>query len=348
MEKRDFKRPRFTLDRSRRGNLTEQIAAGLRTAIETGYYRPGDILPPVRDLAQILGVSMGIAVQAVNRIREAGLISPRPAVGSVVCAKDRPLWKGQVLIVVPSGIGNPSGNAAYAVLRDTLTANGYLPLTATVLRTPDGKFDFSLLETVMRQQLDLVVQLHDQPEIARWLSRKGVPFIRFTQKALRLANCVGNVVRRDDLAVSDFLAHCRREEVSRVLQVAAWSSGLDVAPPLKRLGIDVETWRVPLLKNECTGYALAKWAAETFAEWLTRNGKDRLPDVIFFRDDHLTTGALLAFATAGIRIPEDVRIVTWSNRDYGPVSLFPVTRMEMDVAAQGRALAEHVLTYLRK
>ena len=104
MEKRDFKRPRFTLDRSKRGNLAEQIAVGLRTAIETGYYRPGDILPPVRDLAEILGVSMGIAVQAVNRIREAGLISPRPAVGSVVCAKDRPLWKGQVLIIVPPGI----------------------------------------------------------------------------------------------------------------------------------------------------------------------------------------------------------------------------------------------------
>ena len=53
--------------------------------------------------AEILGVSMGIAVQAVNKTREAGLISPRPAIGSVVCAKDRPLWKGQVLIVSPSG-----------------------------------------------------------------------------------------------------------------------------------------------------------------------------------------------------------------------------------------------------
>ena len=103
MQKRNFKRPNFSIDRTRRGDLAKQIAFGLRTAIETGYYRSGEILPPVRDLAEILGVSMGIAVQAVNKTREAGLISPRPAIGSVVCAKDRPLWKGQVLIVSPSG-----------------------------------------------------------------------------------------------------------------------------------------------------------------------------------------------------------------------------------------------------
>ena len=56
MQKRDFKRPKFSIDRSQRGNLARQIADGLRTAIETGYYRPGDILPPVRDLAEIFGV----------------------------------------------------------------------------------------------------------------------------------------------------------------------------------------------------------------------------------------------------------------------------------------------------
>ena len=94
MQKREFKKPRFSIDRSQRGTLARQIADGLRTAIETGSYRPGEILPPVRDLADILGVSMGIAVQAVNRIREEGLISPRPAVGSVVCAPDHPHWKG--------------------------------------------------------------------------------------------------------------------------------------------------------------------------------------------------------------------------------------------------------------
>ena len=158
MRKQDFKKPKFSIDRSRRGDLANQIAAGLRTAINTGFYRAGEILPPVRDLAEILEVSKGVAENAVAKLREEGLISPRPAVGSVVCAPDRPLWKGQVLIIVPPA-GNIFDNALSSVIRDEFTSNGYLAQTVTVPRSPGGKFDFSLLELMLRQQTDLVVYM---------------------------------------------------------------------------------------------------------------------------------------------------------------------------------------------
>lgn len=344
MQKRDFKRPNFSIDRAKRGNLAKQIAFGLRTAIETGYYRPGEILPPVRDLAEILGVSMGIAVQAVNGIREAGLISPRPAVGSVVCAKNRPLWKGQVLIVVPAGIGNPDDNAVYAVLRDKLTVGGYLPLVATVpyvVSESGRRYDFALLDSMMRQQIDLVVQLHDQPEIARWLSRRGVPFVRYTRTAFYLKNCVGAVVRAVDLALADFVSHCREVGVKDVLEVRVWRGGLSVAAALKKAGIGVETLNVPLADGRCTAYSLSKWAADDFMK------RKHLPELVFFQDDHLTTGALLAFGERGIKVPRDVKVVTWANRDYGPVAIRPLTRMEMDVASFGEKVSSYILEYFR-
>ena len=78
MKKNAFKKPPFSHDRTRRGDLAKQLAASLRTAIETGYYGAGDILPPVRDLALLLDVSKGIAEQALALIREEGLVSPRP------------------------------------------------------------------------------------------------------------------------------------------------------------------------------------------------------------------------------------------------------------------------------
>ena len=68
---------------------------------------------------------------------------------------------------------------------------------------------------------------------------------------------------------------------------------------------------------------------------------------MFFQDDHLATGALLALAAAGVEIPRDVKIVTWANRDYGPVSLVPLTRMEMDCEALGNVVAAGVLECLR-
>ena len=344
MKRTGLRLPPFKLDRMRRGELAKQLADALRNAIITGYYRAGDVLPPVRELAVRLDVSKGIAEQSIARLREEGLISPRPRIGSVVCERNRPLWKGQVLIVVPPGIGNPGDNAVYSVLRDALTANRYLSLVATVpyVATESGRrYDFALIDTMMRQQIDLIVQLHNQEEIASWLSRRGVPFVRYTQKMQRRRNCAGAVILRYDLALADFVAHCRESGVKSALEVSVWREGIEVSSALKRIGVDVETLRVPLDAATRTAYGLAKWAADEFLK------RKALPELVFFQDDHLAAGALLAFGERGIKTPHDVRVVTWANRDYGPVSLRPFTRMEMDVAAFGEKVAACVLECLR-
>lgn len=338
----EFKKPPFTLDRSRHGGLVEQLADALCKAVETGYYSPGDMLPPTRDLAEILGISRVVAIRAMRRLTARRLIVQRPRLGSVVCAREHPLWKGQVLLVSLPGIGNADDDPVRLILRDSLIAAGYLPLVATVPRKGNGNPDFSFLDTVMRQQINLVVLLDDKRDVACWLSRRGVPFVWITDHAIRLKNCVGTVSIRNDLAVGDFVEHCRQVGVKQVLQVQVWRNGLDISPALKRIGVDVRTLKVPLTKDGWKGFSLANWAAEEFAQRAAS-----LPELVFFQDDHLTTGALLALAKAGVEIPRDVRIVSWANRNYGPVSLVPLTRMEMDCEANGRTVAEGVLECLR-
>lgn len=345
--KSDFRKPPFTLDRSRHGDLAEQIATGLRRAIETGYYRAGAVLPPVRDLALVLDVSKGIAEQALARIREEGLISPRPRVGSVVCAKDRPLWKGHVVIVAPPGRGNPIDNMVHVAVRDSLTAAGYLTTSTSVGESAPGRFDdFALLDTVLRQQTDLVVQVQGQDCIARWLSRRGVPFVRLGLTDFKPSNCVGLVRRDDDLAVADFAAHCREAGVKSVAQISVFNRA-NVAAALSAAGIEVRTWRVPKTLDYGTGYELSQWAMSLFRSRLASKSAKWLPELIFSSDDHLTTGMLAAFYEAGIRIPGDVKLVTLANLDYGPVFHLPLTRMEYDTSAIGKTLTECVLSYLR-
>lgn len=346
MKKNSFKKPPFSLDRSRHGDLVGQLSSALRQAIDTGYYRAGDILPPVRDLAELLDVSCGVAAQAMARIREAGLISPRPCIGSVVCAKDKPLWKGHVVVVAAPGIGNPFDNMAHIAVRDRLTAAGYLVSAATVGDRPGGPHsDFALLDTVLRQQTDLVVQLHDKENIARHISRTGIPFVRFAEDANQPPNCVG-VVRRDfGRALPGFAAHCREAGVRTVLQVADHLRA-DATDILGKDGIEVKTLRTPAALRNTAGYDLAMWAATEFRKRLAK-GRDWLPDLLFFQNDHLANGALLALGASGIRIPEDVRMATWANRGYGPAYFIPPTRMEMDNAAVGATLADCVLEYLK-
>ena len=342
-----YRKPPFALDRSRRGDLAVQLAGALRNAIATGYYRPGDVLPPVRDLARLLDLSKGMAEQAIAHLREEGLISPRPRIGSVVCERNHPLWKGQVLIVVPPGVGNPCDNSVYAVLRDALTSDGYLPLTVAAFRTMPGRYgDFALLETQLKQHVDLVVSLTGEPEVIRWLARRKVPFVLLTTSALRPSNCLGRVLRRDDLALADFMAHCRTEHVRSVLQVTAMRTGPDAVPALKAIGIAATNWRIPPPDGGWDAIGLVQKAADEFAARLARKGRAWLPDVLFFRDDHLTTGALTALLAAGVRVPEDVRIVTWANRGLGPAFVKPFTRMEFDCEALGETMARCVLECL--
>ncbi len=346
MRKNEYRKPPFELDRSRYGDLAVQIASGLRQAIETGYYRAGEILPPGRDLATLLGVSKGIAEQALARVREEGLISPRPRVGSVVCAKDRPLWKGHVVTVIPPGLGNPFDTAVHAVVRDRLTAAGYLVTPVTVAETRHGHWDdFSLLDTVLRQQTDLVVQLHRQGNITRWLSKRGVPFVRLADDCDTPPNCAG-VVRRDfAMALPDFATHCREAGVKSVLQVADILRA-DATDILSNEGIQVQTLRTPRALVNGPGYDFADWATVEFTKRLAK-GRGWLPDLLFFLNDHLASGALQALGFAGLRIPDDVRVASWANRRYGPFFFKPVTRMELDNAAIGATLADCVLEYLK-
>lgn len=336
----NFKNPPFTLDRTHRGGLVEQLADALGRALETGYYVAGDMLPPTRNLAEILGVSRVVAIRAMRRLAERRLIVQRPRSGSVVCAKERPLWKGQVLLVAEPGIGNADDDPVRIILRDSLIAAGYLPFVATVPRTKDGGPDFSLLDTMMRQQVTLAMLLDDKRDVAHWLSKRGVPFVWLTDNGVRLKNCVGTVRIRNDLALGEFVEHCRQAGVKQVMQIKVWRNGLDIAPALKRIGVDVTTVKVPPSKDGWKGFGLANWAAAVFTQRAAS-----LPELVFFQDDHLTTGALLALAKAGVEIPRDVRIVSWANRDYGPVSLVPLTRMEMNCKAAGETVASSVLEY---
>ena len=78
LEVGEYKAPPFALDRSRRGTLENQLADALVKAVETGYYGPGDMLPPSRDLARMLGISRVVAIRAMRRLSERRLIVQRP------------------------------------------------------------------------------------------------------------------------------------------------------------------------------------------------------------------------------------------------------------------------------
>jgi GntR family transcriptional regulator len=62
----------------------EQVAAEIRRAILDGEARPGERLPPARDLAAELGVNANTALRALRVLRDEGLLEFRRGRGVTV------------------------------------------------------------------------------------------------------------------------------------------------------------------------------------------------------------------------------------------------------------------------
>jgi GntR family transcriptional regulator len=81
---------RVKIDRSEPLDLHEQVAAEIRRAIAEGEARPGERLPPARDLAAVLGVNTNTVLRALRLVRDEGLLDFRRGRGiTVASSSDR-------------------------------------------------------------------------------------------------------------------------------------------------------------------------------------------------------------------------------------------------------------------
>jgi DNA-binding transcriptional regulator YhcF (GntR family) len=75
---------RVKLDRGETLDLYEQTAAEIRRAIADGEAKPGERLPPARDLAAVLGVNTNTVLRALRLLRDEGLLEFRRGRGITV------------------------------------------------------------------------------------------------------------------------------------------------------------------------------------------------------------------------------------------------------------------------
>jgi DNA-binding LacI/PurR family transcriptional regulator len=83
------------------------------------------------------------------------------------------------------------------------------------------------------------------------------------------------------------------------------------------------------------------------AEYFSSESRRRNPpDAVLFDDDYLGDGGLVALYEAGLRVPEDVKVVFYSNKGNEPVLGVSAARIENDPASYGDAVAQYVLKLL--
>jgi GntR family transcriptional regulator len=72
------------LDRGDPTDLYEQVAAEIRRAIADGEAKPGERLPPAKDLAAVLGVNANTVLRSLRVLRDEGLLEFRRGRGITV------------------------------------------------------------------------------------------------------------------------------------------------------------------------------------------------------------------------------------------------------------------------
>lgn len=72
------------LNRDRTIDLHAQVAGELRRAIADGEAKPGERLPPAKDLAAILGVNTNTVLRALRDLRDEGLLEFRRGRGITI------------------------------------------------------------------------------------------------------------------------------------------------------------------------------------------------------------------------------------------------------------------------
>ena len=65
------------VDRTAPSQLYEQVAAEIRRAIADGEAKPGERLPPAKDLAAVLSVNTNTVLRSLRLLRDEGLLEFR-------------------------------------------------------------------------------------------------------------------------------------------------------------------------------------------------------------------------------------------------------------------------------
>ena len=236
----------FEIDRNGAEPLTSQIEHGVERGIETGFWKPGDILPTLDEFAEVTGVSLIVVRNAIRRLVDAGRINPRPGVGTVVLDSTTRLWRGHVVIVDFETRSNFFYSRVSGILRERLIRANYLP---SVVSVAAEEYDMEPLNAILRQPVSLAVVLgtghgHDVSTVKRIVAA-DVPVITFSERKRPLPKVVGHMRLDDSGAMEDFARHCVESGVRKIAHVRLKPQNEYAdAMPWERFGISTEIWQI--------------------------------------------------------------------------------------------------------
>ena len=344
----------FRIDRNRPQSLVGQMTDGLRDAIVTGYYKPGDTLPTIHEWTRMLEVSIRVPEGALANLVKEGYVVTRPRQGCVVQPRNgRRVWRGHVLFVRPVDIRSHFVSEEIFAAEERLSLDGYLVTTVVVRRGERGTFDLSGLEQEMSRNISLVIIFGDQLQILDFLSKSGKPFIHvdfgrvgFGRGVPPKKGFIGHVAMSSSVATENLVEHCVRAEIRHVSVVGKVEDRHVAAAMLEARGIRVSLVEVDAAFGPRRVENLERETCRALDRLFDEHGRKWLPDLVFVEDDYQAIGALFSLLSHGVKIPRDVFFATTRNFGNGPEMPMALTCIEFAPAVAGAEVGRAAVRFL--
>ena len=333
---------RFVPDGS--ATLDEALCAFIKREILSGRIKGGDKFPTISEIGKISGLSFGKARVIVNRLAREGYVRSRPHIGTVVLPRCKHVLRGRALFILPDGDTCRYHPAQLIdVLSRRLTSADYAFSVASF--SLDAGDDLAFLKSDIVRETDLVIAARATPKVQKCLAESGIKHVfAYGDKP---KNSASPWIRFSiATAISRFADHCVRAGVKHVMQVRfEGTETLDAQPALAKRGID-SSWMT--ISRDGGGKGLFDGIVFSSYETFAALPRECIPELLLFWNSFVTQGAVTAFLDRGIRMPEDVKVVTLSNTGVGPVYTKPFTRFEIDPIEAGETVADFALAVLAK
>ena len=338
---------KITLDRSGGKLLSNELSEWLKSEIRCGRFGPGSVLPGALVLADAADVGENTARRALAILAEEGWVVPKRHVGSVVCQRGlNTLIRKRVLFYNVDQYYCYYIAQMLSAVRSELIRSGIDVSMASVCGV-SGENDCIQLESFLKERWDLVLEIGVSRRPRQMIESSDWPFVcvydGIKRRPTISPNCVGEVNYWTGAALGEFARACARNGVKTVLQVLGMPNPYDVTDRLAISEIAVKTLRV---KNPGNPEGVACGGFQAVRDYFSMRQGKSLPDIVLFTDDYVAQGGLIAMKSLGLRIPEDIAVVSLANKGHGPIWEKPLTRMEMNPERHGVMLAKAICRYL--
>jgi LacI family transcriptional regulator len=202
----------------------------------------------------------------------------------------------------------------------------------------DSAFERSEIDRLLGRQVDGLIlasaQLPSMAEVFERIESRNVPYVLIDR---RFEGVRANYVGADDVAIGRVAT---RHLIERGCRRIAHIAGPPIATGLGRLqgyrealaeaGIELSDSYVVHAKDDESAYQAVRRLLAL----------DPRPDAVFGYNDPIAAGAMKAILQAGIRIPEDIKVIGVGNVHYSDLLRVPLSTIDQSSAQIGQQAAD--------